>query len=93
MLQRAGGDRRPRQLANLRTMSHVVVTGQASAHSTYDWTTVQFLRQAGVAAHRLQLEDYNIRGNGHLMFLESNSDQIASLISAWIGINVEGGGS
>lgn len=81
----AGGG--PRKLVNLQKMRHAVFTAQASSHSTYDWATTEFLKQAGVDALNVKLEQYDIFGNGHLMFLETNSDEIASLVSVWIGFN------
>ncbi|KYK57577.1 hypothetical protein DCS_04588 [Drechmeria coniospora] len=80
-----GGD--PRKLVNLQQMRHAIVTAPASSHSTYDWATTEFLKQAGVDALSIKLEQYGIFGNGHLMFLETNSDEVASLISIWIGFN------
>ncbi|RDA86189.1 hypothetical protein CP532_3494 [Ophiocordyceps camponoti-leonardi (nom. inval.)] len=74
----------PRRLVNLQRMRHTVVTAQASSHSTYDWATVKFLRQAGVRVEGKRLEEYGVTGNGHLMFLEVNSDEIACLIGMWI---------
>ncbi|KAJ6442679.1 hypothetical protein O9K51_03854 [Purpureocillium lavendulum] len=76
----------PRQLVNLSKVPHAVVTAPASSHSTYDWATVQYLRQAGVEVLHLRLEHYNMWGNGHLMFLEDNSDQVASLVMGWIDL-------
>ncbi|PFH58116.1 hypothetical protein XA68_14141 [Ophiocordyceps unilateralis] len=74
----------PRRLTNLETMPHLVVTAQASSHSTYDWATVKFLRQAGAKTDSKRLEEYGVLGNGHLMFLEENSDEIACLLCMWI---------
>ncbi len=76
------------QLVNLAMMPHVVVTAEASAHSTYDWATVDFLHQAGVPVEWMPLADKGIRGNGHLCFLETNSDAIAKQVSQWIQTNV-----
>ncbi|KND91073.1 hypothetical protein TOPH_04330 [Tolypocladium ophioglossoides CBS 100239] len=76
----------PRKLVNLRQIPHAIVTAQASSHSTYDWAAIQFMRQAGVGVFHIRLEEYYLFGNGHLMFLESNSDEIASLIDLWIGM-------
>ncbi|RCI07995.1 hypothetical protein L249_7822, partial [Ophiocordyceps polyrhachis-furcata BCC 54312] len=74
----------PRTLVNLQLMGHTIVTAQASSHSTYDWATVKFLRQAGVTVEGRRLEEYGVTGNGHLMFLEVNSDEIACLLCMWI---------
>jgi uncharacterized metal-binding protein len=63
----------------------LVVTGQASYHAPYDWATVAYLRQAGVKKTlHLVLAEHGIYGNGHMLFLEKNSDEIALLIEKWI---------
>lgn len=74
----------PRKLINLTRMQHLVVTAPASSHSTYDWATVEFLIQAGADVEHRKLEEYGILGNGHLMFLEQNSDEVACLVCMWI---------
>jgi pimeloyl-ACP methyl ester carboxylesterase len=75
----------PRQLINFVEKPVLVVTGQASYHAPYDWATVAYLRQAGVEkTQHLVLEEHGIYGNGHMLFLEKNSDEIASLIEEWI---------
>ncbi|RYP93209.1 hypothetical protein DL770_000684 [Monosporascus sp. CRB-9-2] len=73
-----------RRLANLIDLPVLVVTGQASYHARYDWCSVEFLKQAAVDAEHLQLEAANITGNGHFMFMETNSDSIASQIAKWL---------
>ena len=74
----------PLQLPNLRRLPVLVVTADASPSSRIDHATVDFLRQAGVAAEHLRLEDSGIRGNGHLMMLEKNSDEIAARLVDWL---------
>ncbi|PWY71169.1 alpha/beta-hydrolase [Aspergillus eucalypticola CBS 122712] len=69
-----------RQLANLRDVPVLLVTTEASYHAQYDWCTVEFLQQAGVQAEHLQLSDIDIHGNGHMVFLEKNSDEVAAVI-------------
>ncbi|KAK5992508.1 putative secreted lipase [Cladobotryum mycophilum] len=73
-----------RQLIQLKKMKHLMITSEASSHTTYDWQTLTFLRDAGVRVAWIPLEKGRIRGNGHLMFLETNSDRIASMIDEWI---------
>ncbi|KAM0441174.1 hypothetical protein ACHAPT_000480 [Fusarium lateritium] len=73
-----------RQLMNLKKVPHALVTAHASSHVMYDWATVSFMVQAGVSVSWLKLEDHQIYGNGHLMFLETNSDEIARLLTRWI---------
>ncbi len=74
----------PLQLPNLRRLPVLVVTADASPSSRIDHGTVDFLQQAGVAAEHLRLEECGIRGNGHLMMLERNSDEIAGRLHDWL---------
>lgn len=72
------------QLVQLKKMRHAIVTAEASSHSMFDWATVLFMRQAGVTVDHIDLAKFGIRGNGHLMFLETNSDDIAGIVANWI---------
>ncbi|EAW13684.1 alpha/beta hydrolase [Aspergillus clavatus NRRL 1] len=74
----------PRQLANLARIPTLMVTTEASYHVAYDWCTVWFLRQAGVQVDHLQLGEVGIHGNGHMVFLEQNSDKVAALLRGWM---------
>lgn len=74
----------PRQLANLRKIPTLVITTDASYHAQYDYCTVMFMRQAGVKTEHMQLDEIGIRGNGHMVFLERNSHEVASLIRKWM---------
>ncbi|KAI1105374.1 alpha/beta-hydrolase [Jackrogersella minutella] len=75
----------PRQLKNLAGIRVLVVTAQASYHAQYDWGTALYLRQAGVKnLDNLKLEEKGIYGNGHMMFMEKNSDDVAAEILRWI---------
>ncbi|KPM45947.1 hypothetical protein AK830_g637 [Neonectria ditissima] len=73
-----------RQLIHLKKVPHALVTAHASPHIVFDWATVAYMKQAGVSVDWLSLEKHRIKGNGHLMFLEMNSDEIAGVIDAWI---------
>ncbi|RFN55350.1 hypothetical protein FIE12Z_386 [Fusarium flagelliforme] len=77
-----------RQLINLKKVPNFVLTAHASSHAMYDWATVAFLMQAGVTTEWVKLGDVGIEGNGHLMFLETNSDEIAQVLLGWIQRNV-----
>ncbi|KAK3989702.1 hypothetical protein QBC44DRAFT_240928, partial [Cladorrhinum sp. PSN332] len=72
----------PRRLVNLARIPQVVWTASASFHTTFDWATVRFLRQAGVDCHHLQPKPET--GNGHLCFLEKNSSKISRSLMSWI---------
>lgn len=78
-----------RQLVKLVNTPVLVENGEASYHAVYDDCTWAFLRQAGVPAERLRLGDVGIHGNGHLQFLERNSDEIAVVLEKWIRSKVE----
>jgi len=47
------------------------------------------LNAAGGNAKFISLPDVGIRGNGHLMMMERNNQQIADLIIDWIEHNVQ----
>jgi pimeloyl-ACP methyl ester carboxylesterase len=80
-----------RQLTNLREVSILIVTGEASYHALYDHCTFEFLKQAGCEkAEHIRLADLGIHGNGHLQFLEKNSDDIAEVIEEWMERTVGG---
>lgn len=73
-----------RELYNLKKVPQAIVTAHASSHVTYDWATVAFMVQAGVDLQWIKLDEHNIYGNGHLMFLETNSDDVARLLTECI---------
>ena len=73
-----------RQLPNLRGVPVAVVTAEASWKAQLDHGTVDFLRQAGVSVEHLRLEEHGLHGNGHMMMLERNSDEVAGLLAGWI---------
>jgi hypothetical protein len=45
---------------------------------------VAFLTQAGVKNNFVRLPQVGIHGNGHMMMLEKNSDDIAKVIYDWL---------
>jgi pimeloyl-ACP methyl ester carboxylesterase len=73
-----------RQLPNLKGFPIVVVTAEASWMATDNHGTVDFLAQAGADVEHLRLEDHGVHGNGHMMMLETNSDDVANVIEGWI---------
>ena len=77
-------DAQPRQLVNLKDIPVVVITAEASYHVPYDWCTVKYLKQAGVQTEHLYLADKRVKGNGHLVFLEKNSDRVGQVVVDWI---------
>ena len=77
-----------RQLVNLKNIPVLVVMSEASYHASYDHCTVAYLRQAGVNVSFMPLAKRNIGGNGHMMMLEQNSDQIAAVMTDWLAQTV-----
>ncbi|KAJ8086162.1 hypothetical protein PM082_004984 [Marasmius tenuissimus] len=74
-----------KQLVNLATVPVLVVTAEASYHALYDNCTVNFLQQAGVSVTHVDLGQVEIHGNGHMMFMERNSDQIVEeVVNKWM---------
>ena len=43
-----------------------------------------YLTQAGVRNAMIRLGDVGIHGNGHMMMLEQNSDDIAAVMRDWL---------
>ena len=73
-----------RRLPNLAGIPILILVAEASYHATYDHVTAAYLTQAGVPNTFTRLEDIGIRGNGHMMMLETNSDRIAGVIEDWL---------
>ena len=73
-----------RQLPNLQKLPIAIVTGEASFHAPYEHCVVKYLEQAGVHPTWFNLGAVGIHGNGHMMMLEKNSDQIADVIEKWL---------
>lgn len=77
-----------RALPNLAGLPVAVISSEASFHTAFDAGTARFLRQAGVDATYVQLADLGIFGNGHMMMLEKNSDEVAGVIARWLADHV-----
>ncbi|KAK7534211.1 Alpha/Beta hydrolase protein [Phyllosticta citribraziliensis] len=73
-----------RQLPNIAKVPYVAITGAASPHITYDHCIINYLKQVGVDPEWIKLEDRGILGNGHFMYLEKNSDEIAAVVLEWM---------
>jgi len=73
-----------RQLATLAKVPILILVAEASYHAAYDHVTSAYLTQAGVPNDFVRLESIGIRGNGHMMMLEKNSDEIAAVIEGWL---------
>ena len=73
-----------RQLVNLKKIPVLIEVAEASYHAVYDDCTYFFLKQAGVPVEIMKLGSLGIKGNGHLHFMEKNSDTIAAKLQDWI---------
>jgi pimeloyl-ACP methyl ester carboxylesterase len=75
---------RARRLVNLAQVPTLIIQAEASYHAGYDHCSVRFLRQAGVNVDFIKLEDVGVRGNGHMMMLEKNNQDIAKVMTDWL---------
>jgi len=73
-----------RPLPNLQKVPIALVSGEASFYAPYGHCLIKFLEQAGVHATWLNLGAMGIHGNGHMMMLEKNSDQVADAMERWV---------
>ena len=74
----------PRKLPNLKDIPVLILSSEASYHSSYDHCTAAYLAQAGVPNTFTRLADVGVHGNGHMMMIEKNSDAIAGVIDGWL---------
>ncbi|KAG5984657.1 hypothetical protein E4U55_003878 [Claviceps digitariae] len=85
LLQEEGEGVTPRRLVNLAGKDILVVTSESGYHAAYDYCTVAYLRQAGCGkTTHLELGKAGIHGNGHMFFMEKNSDVIQEMVRDWI---------
>jgi hypothetical protein len=64
------------------------LAAEASFYAPYNHCTPAYMKQAGVNIDFVRLADIGLRGNGHMMMMEKNSDAIAQVIAAWLVKNV-----
>jgi pimeloyl-ACP methyl ester carboxylesterase len=64
------------------------LAAEASFYAPYNHCTVGYLKQAGVDVSFVKLADIGLRGNGHMMMMEKNSDAVAQVITEWLDKNV-----
>jgi pimeloyl-ACP methyl ester carboxylesterase len=77
-----------RKLTNLQNLPVLVLAAEASYHAAYDHCTAKYLKQAGVKADFVRLEDVGIKGNGHMVMIEKNNLDIAAMINGWLDKNI-----
>jgi pimeloyl-ACP methyl ester carboxylesterase len=73
-----------RKLPNLARIPIVILVGEASYHAPYDHCTAAYLTQAGAKVTFIRLADVGVRGNGHMLMIEKNSDASAGVIAQWL---------
>lgn len=69
-----------RKLPNLAKVPILQIVGEASFHSVFSGCVASYLEQAGVDVEFVRLEEKDLRGNGHLMFMEKNNIEIAKKV-------------
>jgi thioesterase domain-containing protein len=63
----------------------IVTGGEDLEHPRYvDEEVANWLSAQGASSQFVWLPDQGIDGNGHMMMMERNSDQIADLILEWL---------
>ncbi|RTL67520.1 MAG: alpha/beta fold hydrolase [Hyphomicrobiales bacterium] len=78
-----------RKLANLTKTPVLIVAAEASYHAVYDHCTAAYLKQAGVPAEFLRLEDVGVKGNGHMVMLEKNNLDVARVLLEWAAKSIK----
>jgi hypothetical protein len=73
-----------RQLPNLAQVPVMLPLSESGYDTGWNFCMSEFLTQAGVNNTFLPLVDLGIHGNGHFMFIEKNSDQIAGVVHDWL---------
>jgi len=76
-------------VAGLRNIPILDISGDGGYHRAGDACPPKWINQAGGRAEFIRLEDVGIKGNGHMMMLEKNSDVIIKFIDDWIRKNVK----
>ncbi len=78
-----------RRLVNLANIPVLAISANGTYHRVFDACIPKWLNQAGVDTQFVRLEDVGITGNGHMMMLERNSDDVIEFIHNWIQENVD----
>ncbi len=73
-----------RKLVGVGDRPILILGAEASFYAGYNHCNVEYLEQAGVPTTFIRLADIGIHGNGHMMMMEKNSDQIAQVIVDWL---------
>ncbi len=77
-----------RKLANLSKIPVAFLSAEGGYHRVFDHCLAKWLNQAGVKTQFVRMEDVGLKGNGHEMMLEKNSDDIAKYMAGWMEKNI-----
>ena len=81
-------DPRALRMPALDRLPIAIVTGETSHFAPFGPKIVEFLRSAGAAAELLCLPDHGVRGNGHGLIYEKNSDAALEPVLRWLDRHV-----
>ncbi|KAH7039624.1 Alpha/Beta hydrolase protein [Microdochium trichocladiopsis] len=73
-----------RKLPKIAKVPYLLLTTEASVHITFAHCLNDYMKQVGAKPDWVKLADVGIKGNGHFMYLEKNSDLIAGVVHKWI---------
>ena len=79
-----GADPATLKLPNLAGLPIAVVTGETSAFAPASPPIIALLKAGGAAAEQIDLPALGIRGNGHGLIYEKNSDAALAPVLAWL---------
>jgi pimeloyl-ACP methyl ester carboxylesterase len=77
-----------RKLTRWQGKRVLAISANGTYHRVYDPCIPKFLNQAGVKTDFLRLEDAGMSGNGHMMMMEKNSDDIIKYVIQWVQKNL-----
>jgi pimeloyl-ACP methyl ester carboxylesterase len=76
-----------RKLVNFKDIPILDISANGTYHRVFDACIPKWINQAGGKAEFVRLEDVGIQGNGHMMMLEKNSEDIIKYIDGWLKRN------
>jgi pimeloyl-ACP methyl ester carboxylesterase len=79
----------PKKLVSYEKFHILSISAEGTYHRVYDHCIPKWINQAGGHDEFIRLEDVNIHGNMHEMFLDKNSDQVIAFIDDWMRKNVK----
>jgi pimeloyl-ACP methyl ester carboxylesterase len=77
------------KLVSLEKLHILSISAEGTYHRVFDSCIPKWLNQAGVKDDFVRLEDVNIHGNMHEMFLDRNSDVVIKFIDDWLRKNIK----